>query len=810
MLGLRRIDRYVIREVIGPTVLGFSLFTFLLLMNAFFFVAQKTIAKNLGWDLTLRMFALEMPQILILTLPMATLLGSLIAVGRLSADQEWIALQGAGQGAAVLSRPLAIIGLCATLVCLGLYWEIVPRSNFAARQLRGELVLAANTAADLTPRTFYAQLDDVVLFIDEIRPGQTDGRLDRVFIAYRNRESGRDELILANQGRIQPRGDRSGDLRIDLWDAASYAVDPKNPEDYTIQRFQSQSRTHPAPAFVRALQAPPDAGVYDLTTVDLVDELRLARGEPDPVLRAVRVRTGELELHMRLALPVACLLFALLAVPLGVVRARSGKGAGFALSIGVFVVYYVVFIAARDLAIDGAVPPWVGAWSATFVLLPWWIAGSLRLSRPGAEDRGILARAARWVSALGHLIRRASPARVENPELDDETAARPEVVPHRHGGTASRLVGRLDAYVGRQYLRIFMLALSGCYLLFVIVELRSLVGEAVRSGIPASTLARYFAYYSPGMLPYILPIACLTGGIVAITVLARSGELTAVKASGISVRRVSAPLMILTLALCGVFFLVQDRVAPEANQKRLELKDQIENRAPRTYGLPSGGGWAFGSDGSRLYHFAVYDEVRRQFRDLSVLTLDRERFRFVDHRHADVASWTGSAWDTSGFWERTLPEVAGDPSSFRQAEQEVLTDLDPPSHFESSAALLERRTSKVADQMSVAELGERIASLRNSGYDTTRLEVAYHAKYSQASAPLVMLLLGLPFAFRIGRRGSLYGIGVAILLVVVYWATLATFQALGSETILPPVLAAWAPNVMYGLLGAYLLLYVRT
>ena len=73
-----------------------------------------------------------------------------------------------------------------------------------------------------------------------------------------------------------------------------------------------------------------------------------------------------------------------------------------------------------------------------------------------------------------------------------------------------------------------------------------------------------------------------------------------------------------------------------------------------------------------------------------------------------------------------------------------------------------------------------------------------------------MLLLGLPFAFQVGRRGSLYGIGVAILLIVVYWATMATFQALGLETILPPVLAAWAPNILYGLLGSYLLLYVRT
>ncbi len=73
-----------------------------------------------------------------------------------------------------------------------------------------------------------------------------------------------------------------------------------------------------------------------------------------------------------------------------------------------------------------------------------------------------------------------------------------------------------------------------------------------------------------------------------------------------------------------------------------------------------------------------------------------------------------------------------------------------------------------------------------------------------------MVLLGLPFAFRVGRRGSLYGIGVALLLVLVYWATYAIFNALGLESLLDARAAAWAPNALYALLGVYLMLYVRT
>ena len=88
--------------------------------------------------------------------------------------------------------------------------------------------------------------------------------------------------------------------------------------------------------------------------------------------------------------------------------------------------------------------------------------------------------------------------------------------------------------------------------------------------------------------------------------------------------------------------------------------------------------------------------------------------------------------------------------------------------------------------------------------------MAFWGKLAQTLTPLVMVLLGLPFAFKVGRGGSLYAVGVAFVLVIVYWGTFAVFNALGLETILPPLLATWTPNVLYGLLGTYLLLYIST
>jgi lipopolysaccharide export LptBFGC system permease protein LptF len=118
--------------------------------------------------------------------------------------------------------------------------------------------------------------------------------------------------------------------------------------------------------------------------------------------------------------------------------------------------------------------------------------------------------------------------------------------------------------------------------------------------------------------------------------------------------------------------------------------------------------------------------------------------------------------------------------------------------------------NEIDKQASIADLDDEIEGLAKSGYDTTRLRVKYWQKTATIATPLVTVLLGLPFAFKVGRRGSMYGVGVGLILAIVFWATAAIFNALGLETILPPLLAAWSPNVFYAVVGIYFLLFVPT
>lgn len=818
MLGFRRIDRYVLRELATPTLLGLALYTFALLMNHFFLVAEKSLSKGLSFDLTLRIFLVGIPQIIVLSLPMAVLLGSLIAVGRLSADHEWVALQSAGRGPGVLLRPVVLHGLLGTLAAMFVYGVLVPQTHYAFRNLRGKILFSSNLAADLKPRVFYELPDESVLLVDEISPGR-DRRLEGVLLIQRAEDKVTTNFVLAKIGDLYPSTDGSGALIVDLYDGEARAYRTDEPETYRYSRFRrAEGRRIEPPPFVQALLAPPEKVVQDLSLGELWHEQREAareaarvRAEADPeheqgtiYVANRRAALAAVELHQRFALPAASLVFALLALPLGVANVRSGRGAGFALSLIVILVYRVVFVLTRNQALEGRIPAALGPWIADLLILVCAVIAYQRLRRP---PRG-QARLWSFFARIAARLRRRGPARRATPLPDGDEAGSGVVGELATlGGTRRRLVRRLDRYVGLAYVRVLVFALASAYLIYGLVELQSLMDDLLRTRQPMSLVLRYFQYFAPTVFHVVLPIACLISGVVAITVLSRNGELVAVKASGVGMRRTTAPVLFLTLGMCVLLFFVQDRIAPAAQRRAQAIKDQIEGHVPRSHGAPINGRWTFGPEGRRLYHYRQYVPSRQEFQGLSVFTLDRATPRVLDQRFATRAVWRNGRWTLSDSWYRSFA-----PERYERHEGDIEVVLDDPRHLvgqgdESVSAV---NPVDLSAQMSLSEMGEQIRTLRNSGYDITNLRVAYYGKFSHAAAPLVMVLLGLPFAFRVGRRGSLYGIGVALILVLVYWATFAIFNALGLETLLLPLVAAWAPNVLFGLLGFYLLLYVRT
>lgn len=807
-----RVNRYVVSELATPTLLGVVLWLFVLLMNQFFVVAGQMLAKNLSGELTLRLFLAGVPVMLLYALPMSALLGTLIGVGRLSADHEWVAMQSAGQGPRRLLWPAALLGLLWTALGWYVYGEIVPRASYQMRTLRGEVFLSDNLAADLKPRTFYTDLANTVLFVDEIKAG-SGGQLEGV-LAVRPRPEGDGRvLIFARRGDLFPSPDRSGALVLDVEDGTLHTLDESADASYRLVQHFDEMRDRIEPeSFVSAFLEPPEPTLADMRIGGVVEAYREAI-DADRVARETgvdefqadfRLNRATVELHQRIALPFAALAFALLAVPLGVTRVRSGKGAGFAISLLVVLLYWATFTLARNQANLGRIPAELGVWAGNLVILPWAAVAIWRMRQPPRATLGPLARVwrllGRGLSALRPGRRRRHRQDSDEPTLIEEMT---EI-----GPTGNRFVGRIDRYVIGQYLRILLLSVAGVYLVYGLVELKGLVDDALRHNQPLSLIVDYFAYFAPGVLDITLPISCLIGAVVAFTVLTRTGELTAMKAIGISMRRATVPVLVVSALLSVVLFVVQDRIVPLTNLRLEAVSDQIRGKPPRSHGFPLENRWAFGPDGARLYHYRLYDPGSGTFYGFRVLTLDRDAVRILDHRYAETARYDpDEGWIVGPGWHRTFP--ASGPARFESWTERRIEGLAQPSSFFGEQAA-PGAPDDLARQLSVEQLSERIGSLEARGYDATTLRVALHGKIARSATPLVMVLLGLPFAFRVGRRGSLYGIGIALVVVLVYWAVLAMFNALGSEAFLDARIAAWAPNILFALVGAYMMLFIRT
>jgi len=212
--------------------------------------------------------------------------------------------------------------------------------------------------------------------------------------------------------------------------------------------------------------------------------------------------------------------------------------------------------------------------------------------------------------------------------------------------------------------------------------------------------------------------------------------------------------------------------------------------------------WIFGSNDT-IYYYEHLDTYSNEFFNLSVFRFDPKTFEIRDRIFARGAHWEGSLdkWVLENGWERQFEGQV--VTEYNPIEASTFAWVnDPPTYF--------NKEEKQSSEMNYVELKHYIQDLQQSGFDVVRLKVQLHKKFAFPMVALVMALLAIPFSLSAGRRGALTGVGVALGLAVAYWMTSGLFEALGNVSQLPAALAAWAPDVLFGLVGGYLIFKVPT
>jgi LPS export ABC transporter permease LptF/LPS export ABC transporter permease LptG len=767
---LSRLDRYVMREVAGPTLVGFLAYTGFMVVRGLVLFSDLVLQSESPFVDILRVAAFSLPHIVVLTLPIAFLLGLLIAFGRMSADSEVIALRAAGVDPVRLYKPVGLLALVCFAVTLVLMLEAVPRGNRLLSAMRLRLATFA-VAQKIQPGVFSPEFGGIRIYVEE---ATADRRvLTRLFVSDRSQEEG-ERLTVAPRGWLEIE-EATGRLWLRLDDAVTHHVQP-DPRRYDISS-----------GTVRVLLREGDPRLGSLPRHLREQRLpEMLRTASDPKKSLYERRTARVEIQKKFSLPAACLLFALVGVPLGIVTRRGGRAAGFAVSVAVVLGYYVLLASGEARAVDGKVSPALAMWFPNALLL---VAGLVAIGRV-RRDRNVLPGLPAW----WHARREPDDAGEATPAGPHATAPR-----LRSSRRARRLFLLVDGYVAGRFLRIFSLALLSMSFLYLLIDYLEISESIVKNRIGAGVVLAYYEALLAPILLDLVPFAFLAAALVTTAGLVRSGEATALLAHGLSLFRMVASLLLFAAATGVVLFFYAERVVPRAAADADRYRARILKH-PEPPGSATTR-W-FRGRGGRFLSADAYDAATRGLAGLSVVELDPATFRMTSRTSAAVGQIApGRGILAQDGWMRSF---GPDGSSLFMAQQDRFF-VDAPEAGEGFAT-----AQSDPRQMTVRQLARFIDARRRAGADVASLATKLYLKPATACSALLLTLLGLPFAFRYGRRGAVAGIGVAILLGLTYFFVTSLFVKLGEAGALPPVLAAWSANALFGLGAAYGLLGVRT
>lgn len=794
---VRILTRYILKEVSSHALLGVMLFTFVIFMRDLGRLLELVVRNSAPLPSVGEIFLFTLPTTFMITLPMGVLVGILIGVSRMAADSEVTAIRASGMGAGMFVRVISIFAIAAWLLGMFNSIYVAPRAARALTGLQSRLK-SSQASFEIQPRVFYEELKDHVLYVQDAIPSKGQSLWRGVFLADIS-DPNSPSITLAERGALLSESPEK--VRFHLEDGTQQQLIPKAKDQYSITTFDSTDLPVELPSSTdhafRDLEPVAELSLRGLLSNAVRERATGASiAKIDPASSSynyLKARYYEIEAHRRFALPAACLVLAVVGIPLALSAHKGGRSAGFVLTIVLVFIYYFFSLVGVSLARQGKVPPWLGVWGGNIffflcgVILIWRVDRMpLDLSwlhRWSEQMKSAFARWGGWIPVL-------------NKNRGRRTFTRK---PKRVFGARFPLI--LDNMILRDFAMYLSLILATFLILALVFTFFELLTDIVRNKVSFILLAAYLWNLSPSLVYLMAPMSVMLAVLITFGLLEKSSELTAMKATGFSIYRAILPV----IALCGGFaialFVFDQVYIPHTNRRQEILRNEIKGKPPQTY-LQADRKWIFG-EANQIYYYQVFDPDTDRFGGIEVFEFDPRTFQLIRRIHASGASWEPGLkkWVFKEGWVRSLNGASiQDYSTFDVATFKELAE--DPSYF--------KKEVRQSSEMDYETLSNYIHDLQQSGFDTVRLKVQLQKKLAYPLITLVMAMLAIPFSAQSRRGGALAGVAIALGIAIVYWVTAGLFEAMGNANQLPALLAAWAPDVIFALAGGYLLLRVPT
>ena len=349
----------------------------------------------------------------------------------------------------------------------------------------------------------------------------------------------------------------------------------------------------------------------------------------------------------------------------------------------------------------------------------------------------------------------------------------------------------LDRYIIKEVMSFVALAVAALTIMLIMQTLFELMDMLINKKVAWPYIVKLLAYRLPAFLVVTFPISLLASSELAIGRLSTDGEVTAMRAGGISLRRIMIPFIIAALAISIFAFLINDYIVPEANH----ISQNIIREIVLKKGPPNIKRNVFFRDAeNRYFYINLFDEVNMIMQDIMVYELTREKFpRTIT---AKEGKWVVDTWKLKNGTIYNYDSEGKITYEMSFETLDIMVKEDLQKFF---------KNQRTPQEMSSKELRQQIDILQQAGADTKNFEVDLYMKYSIPFSGLIFVLLGVPLGLRVKRGSKATGIILSIVLVLLYYIFLSATRSFGRGDILTPVLAAWLPNIVFGVLGGIIM-----
>jgi lipopolysaccharide export system permease protein len=355
----------------------------------------------------------------------------------------------------------------------------------------------------------------------------------------------------------------------------------------------------------------------------------------------------------------------------------------------------------------------------------------------------------------------------------------------------------ISHYISKEFLKLTLLCLGIFIFIYLLVDIMEKLNSFNESGTAAKLILWYFIFTIPSIIKQMIPVAILMGTQLTFGFFSKNNQIIAFKSSGINMIRLSFPIILLSVAATVFVLILGEILVPYTNARAAAIWNyQVKKKEPKAVLLQEKI-WYKGDNA--IYTFYQFD-FKNQSADGAILYFFDSKFNLLNRLDAEKAVWEKGTWTfRNGLYQSFQADGSYSSHPFAQKSLQL---PEMPDDF--------RVQEKGSEEMTYPELRAYILKVQREGYDATRYIVEKHIRLAFPVVCIIMSLFGISLALRKEKGiGIAQGIVGSLMVAFIYWIFFGLSRSLGLNGVFPPLWAAWSSNILFLMIGGYLLLNIR-